>query len=140
MLLTTTRQSRPYRGQSLVEAAFVLPILMLLLTAIVDYGRIIHVHVVLQAAVRDGVRVGTADPFKSDAAIVSAIQATSAPWGIVPTISLSDAQRDTSHGKPLTITAQYDLPLVSPGIALILQPQLQAGKLRLSESATMVIQ
>ena len=45
-------------GQSLVEFAMVLPLLLVILFAIVDFGRIYQANVSLTNAVREGARLG----------------------------------------------------------------------------------
>ena len=45
---------RSARGQSLVEFALVLPMLLVLLLGIADFGRVMSQGIVLEAAVRDG--------------------------------------------------------------------------------------
>lgn len=42
------------RGSNLVEAAFVLPVLLLLLAGVADLGRAFHDYIVLTAAAREG--------------------------------------------------------------------------------------
>lgn len=46
------------RGVAAVEFAFVLPLLLMLLIGLWELGRIIHVQVILNNAVRDGARLG----------------------------------------------------------------------------------
>lgn len=42
------------RGSNLVETAFVLPVLLLLLAGVVDFGRAFHDYIVITAAAREG--------------------------------------------------------------------------------------
>lgn len=53
---TRLRLSRRQRGQSLVEAAFVIPLLILLILAIVDLGRLAFAWVTVQYAAGAGAR------------------------------------------------------------------------------------
>jgi Flp pilus assembly protein TadG len=55
------RQSRE-RGQSLVETAIVFPVLLLLLAAVVDFGRAFDAYIVLTNAAREGARWGAVNP------------------------------------------------------------------------------
>lgn len=54
------RSSAPFlrnrRGAALVEAAFALPILLILVVGIIEFGRFIHTKVTLDNAVREGAR------------------------------------------------------------------------------------
>lgn len=51
--------ARRERGQSLVEAAVILPILLLLVAAVVDFGRAFDTYIVLTNAAREGARFGS---------------------------------------------------------------------------------
>jgi Flp pilus assembly protein TadG len=55
-------QRRRERGQSLVETAIVFPILLLLLAAVVDFGRAFDAYIVLTNAAREGARWGSVNP------------------------------------------------------------------------------
>jgi Flp pilus assembly protein TadG len=57
----TRRQPRE-RGQSLVETAIVFPVLLLLLAAVVDFGRAFDAYIVLTNAAREGARWGSVNP------------------------------------------------------------------------------
>jgi Flp pilus assembly protein TadG len=54
------RQEEP--GQSLVEMAVALPVLILLLVAVIDFARIIDASIVLTNAAREGARFASVDP------------------------------------------------------------------------------
>ncbi len=56
------RGSSRERGQSLVETAIVFPILLLLLAAVVDFGRAFDAYIVLTNAAREGARWGSVNP------------------------------------------------------------------------------
>lgn len=47
------------KGQTLVETALILPILLMLLFGITDFGRILHVYLTLDHAGREGARGAT---------------------------------------------------------------------------------
>ncbi len=50
------------RGQSLVEVALVVPILVLILAAVIDASRVFDATIVLTQAVREAARLGTIEP------------------------------------------------------------------------------
>lgn len=56
--LVTTAVRRNERGQALIEMTLVLPLLLVFLLSLVDFGIAIDRRQVLQHAVRDGVRFG----------------------------------------------------------------------------------
>ena len=63
------KQTRREGGQSLVETAVVFPILILLLAAIVDFGRAFDVYIVLTNAAREGARWGSVNPELTEAQV-----------------------------------------------------------------------
>ena len=63
------KRKRRERGQSLVETAVVFPILLLLLAAIIDFGRAFDVYIVLTNAAREGARWGSVNPELSEAQV-----------------------------------------------------------------------
>ena len=67
------KQKRRERGQSLVETAVVLPILLLLVAAIVDFGRAFDVYIVLTNAAREGARWGSVNPQLSEAEVAQIV-------------------------------------------------------------------
>jgi hypothetical protein len=58
------RRSR--RGQSLVEFALVVPMLLVLLLGIVDFGRVFQAGIVTEAAARDGAEAGALERLRAD--------------------------------------------------------------------------
>ena len=54
------------RGQSLVETAIIFPLLLLLLAAVVDFGRAFDAYIVLTNAAREGARWGSVNPELSE--------------------------------------------------------------------------
>jgi Flp pilus assembly protein TadG len=63
------KRERRERGQSLVETAVVLPILLLLVAAIVDFGRAFDAYIVLTNAAREGARFGSVKPTLAEAEV-----------------------------------------------------------------------
>ena len=53
---------RDQEGQSIVEMAIVLPVLILLLIAVIDFARIMDASIVLTNAAREGARFRSLDP------------------------------------------------------------------------------
>lgn len=81
--------NRKSRGQSLVEFAIALPLILLLFMAIFDFGRAIFAYNTVSNAARDGARVAIVDQ-RSTAGISNAAQAAAdqaAGLGLDPTDS-----------------------------------------------------
>lgn len=51
------------RGQSLVEFAFIIPVLMLILLGVFDFGRAFYAYNAISNAAREGARYGTVCPY-----------------------------------------------------------------------------
>lgn len=102
------------RGATAVEFALVLPILLLLVLGIIEFGRAFHVQTTLSNAARDGVRVMALQD--------NATAARSTAKASAPTLNLTNAMIrvsptscSTSGSTPGTasVTITYPLSLVS---------------------------
>lgn len=69
----------PQRGQSLVELALVLPIVLWLLLGIVDFGRVYFVHVASTNAAREGARYWASNLSATESTVKARVQAEAAP-------------------------------------------------------------
>jgi hypothetical protein len=59
---TTRHRGKAEGGQSLVEFAFVLPIFLLVLFAIIDFGMAFHAWIAVTSSAREGGRLGAVHP------------------------------------------------------------------------------
>jgi Flp pilus assembly protein TadG len=116
-------------GQALVEFAFVLPVLMLLMVGIVEFGIIFYTQMTVTNAAWEGARAGATivDPSQGDQEIMGAVQAAAYGLDITRlTIDIDptqdEAPRDqpfpAPRGDPLTVTVQYQVELSFPAITL----------------------
>jgi hypothetical protein len=73
---TVAKGCRSQRSQSLVEFAIVAPLLLVLLFAVVDFGRVIYIYVTLNQAVNEGARAAIkASPLlPTDAEVETAVR------------------------------------------------------------------
>ena len=62
VLPAVTIDRRSELGQTMVEFAIVVPVLILLTLGVVDFGRVIFINTMLSAAVQEGARVGAVSP------------------------------------------------------------------------------
>ncbi len=104
------------KGQSLVETALILPVLLLLLTGIIDFGLLFNSYLVVSNASREGARQAAVG--KTDAEIRSA--ASNAAVSLDPArleigITPGEAARDT--GDSVTVTVRYGYSMITPVIA-----------------------
>src|SRR5918911_756800 len=120
------------RGQSMTERPMLLPILAFLLLAVVDFA---HVHSV-QQRLENGTHLAAlkllADPSVPLAAGIAA--EARLPSGAVTATTVYTA--DLNGNNHVTITAQYDDPLMLPGLRNLQTRALTNGKLRITVQAT----
>ena len=69
------------RGAALVELAFLLPILIVLVLGIIDFGRLIHARLVMTNVSREGGSLGSRD-IRVGSQLVSMLQSSAAPFDL----------------------------------------------------------
>ncbi|MFB4169681.1 TadE/TadG family type IV pilus assembly protein [Virgibacillus sp. JSM 102003] len=109
------------KGQSLVETALILPILLLLVFGITDFGRIFHAYLTLDHAGREAARTATIG--SSDSVIRAKItDATSSldedNLGITIT---PGGEANRTSGSEVTITLTYPVDFLTPVIGQIIE-------------------
>ncbi|HET7090925.1 MAG TPA: TadE/TadG family type IV pilus assembly protein [Anaerolineae bacterium] len=130
----------PERGQSLLEFAIALPVLLILLLGVLDVGRMYFTFLAIQNAAGEGALFAAIKPKciqpsdcpDPDNALYRATHES--PAGLI------DWQRVTIEaelpsplieGAPITITLHYEYDILTP----LLSPLLPDGKLRLKARA-----
>jgi Flp pilus assembly protein TadG len=105
------------KGQSLVEFALLLPLLLLLICGIVDMGRLMFAYVSLNMTTQEAVRLGGLG--RSDADIRYYAETNlrvGDPSKITVKITpeLTPGQSTRKSGLDMTVTLTYSLPLITP--------------------------
>jgi Flp pilus assembly protein TadG len=84
--MTATTKRRRDKGAAAVEFALILPVLLLLVGGVVDFGLLYYNQIVLSNAARDGSRLiaanPTANPGWTQAYIQTRISNSAAPFGV----------------------------------------------------------
>lgn len=116
---------RSERGQAMVEFAFVLPVLMVILLAIVQFGIAFNNYVTLTDAVRAGGRQATVGRFVADPVTATTDRVVSAAAGLTSTsitVSVTNADGTTppsfTHGNDVKVTATYPYTINLLGLAV----------------------
>jgi Flp pilus assembly protein TadG len=114
------------KGQSLVETALVLPIILLLFCGIVDFGWILSNQLIVENGSREGARLGTVVAEQSDykTLISSRVLAVTPEYshsGIGVTSTISNPT-DPSSGD-ITVRITYTFQLLTPLAQTILGSQ-----------------
>ncbi|MEN1760996.1 TadE family protein [Anoxynatronum sibiricum] len=102
-------------GQSLVELALILPIIVLLLFGTVEFGRVFYSYITVTSGVREGVRVAAIG--KNDAEIEARIReaVTLAESDTrLQILSITPAEGSRPPGVPVTVEIRYNMPLITP--------------------------
>jgi Flp pilus assembly protein TadG len=104
------------KGQNLVEFAMVVPIFLILVFAIVDFGMGFHAWITVTNAAREGARVGAVGA--DQATIEARVTDTAASLdGADLLITVTNAQG--TPGESVSVDVQYDYQLVTPLSSLL---------------------
>jgi len=109
------------KGQSLLELALALPVMLLILFGTLEFGRIFHSYIIITHAAREGARIGAVGA--TDAEIINRIREI-APLPQANTnlnvTRIEPSQSARTSGQPLTVEVTYDVDLVTPLFSSIL--------------------
>jgi hypothetical protein len=115
------------KGQSLVEFALLVPLLLLLICGIFDLGRLLFAYSSLNMTAQEAVRLGGLG--KNDAEIVSYAKnhvRVGDSSGLKVTIKPGESTR--KPGQDVTVTLAYSFPLITPVMKQIIPaPVLSAN-------------
>lgn len=105
------------RGQALVEFALVVPVLLLLVLGIMEFGMVIHEYMVVTGAAREGARIAALGG--NDTAVETAVKDAAVNFDkadIRVTVSPSPTR---IQGEPVTVTVTYPFKPVTPLIGAV---------------------
>lgn len=110
------------KGQTLVETALILPILLMLLFGITDFGRVFHVYLTLDHAGREAAREASVG---SDDAVINLkiIDATSGLNKDKLGVSITPVGKvNRASGSEVTIELTYPFDFLTPFIGEVIGP------------------
>ena len=134
------------KGQSIVEFALLLPILLIIIMGIIQFGLILSGYITISNAAREGARVGIID--KTSTSINSKVDET---FDLSPTLSLTNVSdipdpgvtsnpyivnNEFAPGQPLSVKVYGDVKIIVPFLDTILGQDY----VRMSREATMMIE
>jgi len=106
-------------GQSMVETALVLPVLIILLVGMFDFGRIFYTYTHLHLAAQEAVRVGGLGGSDSEiTAFTKSYVNINDPENLVVGVSPDDSTRVS--GDYVTVTLDYPMESFTPFISSLL--------------------
>jgi Flp pilus assembly protein TadG len=139
------RYERKEKGQSLVEMALILPVLLIILAGVLDLGRLYYAYVIITDAAAEGVAYAASNPpadpgdlnDPDTAEIYARVQDTGG--GLVQGPGSVEIVCPTcpgvASGDPITVTVSYDFPVMTPFFNILASD----GVLPLNAVATGVI-
>ena len=108
-----TNGQKAQRGTALIEFTLILPLLLVMTVAVVDFGRAFFVKNVVSQAAREGVRLRAVSS-SADSALVRDRVLQVANASNVTVTSLSIAGPDASRQVTVTVTAEFNW--IFPGV------------------------
>ena len=125
---------RSERGQTMVETAIVLPVVVFMLVAMVDAGRVFHAWLVVTNSAREGARAGAAR--QSETVVTNRIETSMSGWLCTDSETTCTATNVLgASGTPVQVVVERDVTLLSPLIAV-----LWGNVVTLSGDATMQLE
>jgi hypothetical protein len=100
------------RGAAAVEFALLLPVLLLLLFGIIDFGRAINAQITLTQAAREGARLAALG--QSSSAVTSRAQAAADPLSPVTVTVTSSCPVNAGSGVDAVVQLSYSFSFVTP--------------------------
>lgn len=112
---------RNEKGQSLVEFALVIPLLLLILMAIIEFGFLFNSYLVISNASREGARLASLGG--SDYSVEERVKLVSSNLDELNlTVTISPNELNRGRGDMVQILVEYDYQLLSPIISKVLSP------------------
>ncbi|WZL72720.1 TadE/TadG family type IV pilus assembly protein [Clostridiaceae bacterium 35-E11] len=106
------------QGQSLLEFALIVPILILLVSGIFDFGRVFYTYMNLHHLTQETVRLGGLG--KTDTEISQFAEShfqLGDPSSL--SISITPSENSRKSGDYITVTLSYPVTYATPGVALL---------------------
>jgi len=102
-------------GQALVEMAIILPILLILIFGIIEYGRGFAAYLAVTTAAREGARIATVGGSDNDISAAVTLRTSAMLLDSTKlTISISPTAGSRIRGSAVTIEVTYLVPMYDP--------------------------
>ena len=122
------------RGQSIVEMALILPVLLLLIFGMIDFGRVLHSYLVVTAAAREGARSAAVQTAVADV-IIDAKAAAATLDQAQLTVAVTYYQNSSGtvsavpvRGFPVEVTVHYSVTIITPLLSALQNPFPVTGR------------
>lgn len=104
------------KGQSMVEMALAMPLLILILAGILDLGRAYFTYVALSDAAAEGAAYAAQHPEDTVQIVERAVDSSNGLVVLAPEM-ISVESGDVVSGNPVTVTVEYNYQLLTPIIS-----------------------
>ncbi len=135
----TEKGQRGEKGQALVEFALLVPIFLMLLFAIVDFGMGFHSWITVTNSAREGARLGAVQATEQQ--IIDRVHDTAdlIDEDTNMSVVVVNAYPDGQQGESVTVTVDYNYDLITPLASLVafLSGDIIGPTLTLSSTAEM---
>lgn len=122
------------KGQTLVETALVLPIIILILMGIIDFGMMFNNYLIVGNASREGAR--NAAVGATDSEIVSVVETVTGTLDVSKiTTVISPQESLRKKGDEVVVTVKYDYKFLTPVIGVFF-----SGKVQLTGTSVMRVE
>lgn len=110
------RNIKNRKGQSLVETALILPLLLLIVFAIIEFGRIFNAYLIITSASREGARIAAIS--NNDVEVKNAITLAASTLDATKLrITIQPSGTDRKQGNQVTVLIDYSVDIISPIVA-----------------------
>ncbi len=131
------------RGQNLLEFALVVPVFLLMVFGIIDFGRAIVSYALLSNSAREGARAGIfpgsfSPPGQQDAEIRAAVNSQTLFMGTIPSgdITITPAsQASRTSGGTITVAVTYAFTPITPLVSNVV-----GSTITMTAQSTMLIE
>ena len=132
--MTGRKALKNNKGQSLVETALVLPIILIILMGIIDFGMMFNNYIVIGNAAREGARGAATGASDNEVGGMVADAAGSLDIAKLSVTITPDPDLRVKGGE-VCVTVEYDYNMITPIIAAIIP-----GPIHLTSTAVMQIE
>lgn len=106
---------RDEKGQAMVELALVVPILLLLIFGVIEYGRIYGAYLAVTNGSREGARVATVGA--TDLGITDEVKARTEAMKLDSTkltVTITPTEGNRARGASVSVEVTYPVPMYDP--------------------------
>ena len=129
------RRANDHRGQAIVEFALVLPLLLILLFGVIDFGRALQTYITINNASREGARLGAINP---DADIEGKVRDAAGEFDTADLTVGTSFPDGKESGESVVVDVDYEYNFITPLGSFV--EALSGGTLTLGTSSDMRIE